>query len=75
MFRIQGHIPYKWSVAFLMSILNAFTHTSCRRIPSLRSVKKENEKMDAMNEIIVKISDVVWNYLLLFLLVGTGETV
>lgn len=28
--------------------------------------------MDAMNEIIVKISDVVWNYLLLFLLVGTG---
>ena len=28
--------------------------------------------MDAVNNVIVQISDVVWNYLLLFLLVGTG---
>ena len=28
--------------------------------------------MDAVNNVIVRISDVVWNYLLLFLLVGTG---
>ena len=30
--------------------------------------------MDALNQAIAQISDVLWNSVLLFLLVGTGES-
>ena len=33
---------------------------------------KGEKKMDAWNQVIAQISDVLWNSVLLFLLVGTG---
>ena len=42
-------------------------------VQTIRRMEREKRKMDALNQAIAQISDVLWNSVLLFLLVGTGS--
>ena len=62
-----GKIPQEIGIFFLKTVRMCDPHRSDHT-----SNGKGEKKMDALNQAIAQISDVLWNSVLLFLLVGTG---